>query len=120
MFLSVAAIVLESLNPARLARWYRQHFDFELSLEHEGGVFGTFDTLDGRFRFGLRPFLATPDSPKLRSVSITFRVDNIEEMIAHLKMNGLAPDVNRSTSGDIYVSVRDPEDNVITLWGTTT
>mgnify|MGYP000300697970 CR=1 FL=1 len=117
MLLSVAAIVLESLDPSRLAAWYRRHFAFVLDLEHEGGVFGTFETADGGFRFGLKPFLATPDAPKLRSVALTFRVDDIEAMIAHLQQEGLAPDVNRSTEGESYASVRDPEENIITLWG---
>lgn len=117
MIRSVAAVVLESLNPDTLARWYRRHFGFEISLEHEGGVFGTFATSDGAFRFGLKPFLATPDSPRLRSVSLTFRVDDIDTLISALHSTGLNPDVTTSTDNETYASVRDPEGNVITLWG---
>ncbi len=113
----VGALVIQALEPKRLADWYSRYFDLEVSLEHEGGFFGAFDTERGPFHFGITPYDGDPDISTPREVIITFRVDNFDTLLKRLKREGYEPTASAEDEDGKYAMFRDPEGNQVSVWG---
>ncbi|MGE3802057.1 MAG: VOC family protein [Candidatus Kapaibacterium sp.] len=113
----VGALIIEALEPETLAKWYSHYFDFEISLEHDGGLFGAFETERGPFHFGLTPYDSDPNIGRPRGVIITFRVDNFDSLLKKLKKDGYEPIAFAEDDDGKYAMFRDPEGNQVSVWG---
>ena len=113
----VGALVIQALEPETLADWYSRYFDLEVSLEHDGGLFGAFDTERGPFHFGLIPFHGNPEIAHPREVIITFRVDNFDQLLKKMKKGGIEPIAFAEDEDGKYAMFRDPEGNQVSVWG---
>ena len=113
----VGALVIQALEPKKLAAWYTRYFEFEVSLEHEGGFFGAFETERGPFHFGITPYQGNPDIAEPREVIITFRVDNFNSLVKKMKKEKHHPIALAEDDDGKYVMFRDPEGNQISIWG---
>jgi predicted enzyme related to lactoylglutathione lyase len=113
----VGALVLQADNPKKMADWYRRYFGLDVTLEHEGGFFGAFDTERGPFHFGITPSPGTSELSQPREVLLTLRVDNFTQLLKklkreHQKVLAVAEDDEGS-----YAMVHDPEGNQVSIWG---
>ena len=113
----VGALVIQAIEPKRLSAWYERYFDFEVSLEHDGGFFGAFDTERGPFHFGITPYQGSRDLAEPREVIITFRVDNFDTLMKKLKREGYQPLAFAEDDDGKYAMFRDPEGNQVSVWG---
>lgn len=113
----VGALVIQAEEPKQLADWYARYFDFDVSLEHQGGYFGAFETERGPFHFGIMQFQGDPDLSTPREVIITFRVDNFDEIVKRMKRDGNDSVAFAEDDDGRYAMFRDPEGNQVSVWG---
>jgi predicted enzyme related to lactoylglutathione lyase len=108
-----------SINPSQdakvLADWYaRLGID---TKEYDGGYYGKIETAAGTVAFGIHPKKADAPKKSSGSVSVVFRVENIEESLASLKAKGLSPESTESDPYGQFAHFHDPDGNEVTLWG---
>lgn len=113
----VGALVIQADAPRKLADWYARYFDFEVTLEHQGGFFGAFETERGPFHFGIMQFQGDTDIAPAREVIITFRVDDFDRIVKQLKRDGIEPTAAAEDEEGRYAMFRDPEGNQVSVWG---
>ena len=113
----VGALIIQAIEPQRLAEWYETYFDFETTLEHDGGYFGAFDTERGPFHFGIVPVADDNELTTLPNVVITFRVDDFPAVVEVFAEDGFEPLTIAEDEEGRYATYRDPEGNQVSIWG---
>jgi len=113
----VGALVLQADNPKGMADWYSRYFGLEVTLEHEGGYFGAFETERGPFHFGVTQYQGTSDLAQPKEVLLTLRVDDFDRLLK--KMHREDQDVIAVSEDDegSYAMIHDPEGNQVSIWG---
>ena len=114
--LYVGAIAINPCQDAKvLADWYSR-FGIE-TKEYQGGYYGQLDTAAGPFFFGIHPKKA--DAPKKcsASISIIYRVENLEGSLLALTSKGLLPDsIEKDPNEGQVAHFHDPDGNEVTIW----
>jgi len=114
--LYVGAIAIEPCQDAKvLADWYSR-FGIE-TKEFKGGYYTQIDTAAGPTFFAIHP--KKPDAPKKcqASISVVFRVQNLESSLLALKNKGLVPDsTEKDPSEGQFAHFHDPDGNEVTMW----
>jgi len=114
--LSVGAIAINPCQDAKaLAEWYAR-FGIE-SKEYKGGYYSQIDTAAGPMFFAIHPKKA--DAPKKcpASISVVFRVENLENSLSVLKNKGLVPDsTEKDPNEGQFAHFHDPDGNEVTMW----
>ncbi len=105
----IGGIFFRSRDHEALARWYETHLGVSELWEQEGGM------------MVFAPFRETTDYfPADRAWMITFRVDDLDGMIAGLEAAGIAvetrPDEWDTPETGRFGRLFDPEGNQIELW----
>ncbi len=111
----VGGIVIHATDPPSLAAWYTKTFEFETSMQHEGGYYGGFRAPWGELHFGIVPGKENVDYDS--NISIIFRVSDFEGYLKKLKQNGLTPGELTDDGEGRFASFVDPEGNRISIWG---
>ena len=115
--LYVGAIAINPCQDAKvLADWYSR-FGIE-TKEVQGGYYGQLNTAAGPFIFGIHPKKA--DAPKKcsASISVVYRVENLESSLLALKSKGLLPDsTEKDPDQGQFAHFHDPDGNEVTIWG---
>ena len=108
-----------SINPSQdakvLADWYAR-----LGIETKqmgGGYYCQIETAAGPFFFGIHRMKKEAPPKSSASVSIVFRVENLEERLAALKAKGLTPESTAKDATGQFAHFHDPDGNDVTLWG---
>lgn len=114
--LSVGAISINPCQDAKiLADWYSR-FGME-TKEFKGGYYGQLDTAAGPFFFAIHP--KKEDAPKKcsASISVVFRVENLESSLSAMKSKGLLPDkTEKDPNEGQFAHFHDPDGNEVTIW----
>lgn len=114
--LYVGAIAINPCQDAKvLAEWYAR-FGIE-SKEYKGGYYSQIDTAAGPMFFAVHP--KKVDAPKkcTASISVVFRVENLESSLSALKDKGLAPDsTEKDPNEGRFAHFHDPDGNEVTMW----
>jgi hypothetical protein len=114
--LYVGAIAINPCQDAKvLADWYSR-FGIE-TKEYKGGYYAKLDTAAGIFAFAIHPKKA--DAPKKcsASISIIYRVENLEGSLLALKSKGLLPDsIEKDPNEGQVAHFHDPDGNEVTIW----
>lgn len=108
-----------SINPCQdakvLADWYSR-LGIE-TKEFKGGYYGKIETAAGTVAFGVHPKRADAAKKSSGSVSVVFRVDNLDESLSSLKAKGLIPETTERDDYGQFAHFHDPDGNEVTLWG---
>ena len=111
----IGGLQIEALSPANLAQWYSEKIGFPLTLEHEGGFYGSIETAGGSLHMSVIPTQNPFQFSK--NISFTFHVNDFEDYVAGLKSKGLNPVQEMETPNGKFAFFNDPEDNKIGIWG---
>src|SRR5438270_12627165 len=83
-----------SINPCQdakvLADWYSR-FGID-TKEYKGGYYGKLSTAAGLFAFGIHPKKADAPTKCSASISVVYRVENVDASLAATKARGLLAD----------------------------
>ncbi len=117
---SIGGIFFKSDNPDKLCEWYREHLGIE---SNENGCANFYwrkpdDPKSERFTVW-SPFPADTDyfAPSKKAFMINFQVENLEELLAALKREGVDVDPRvESYDYSKFGWIIDPEGNRIELW----
>jgi predicted enzyme related to lactoylglutathione lyase len=109
-----------SINPCQdakvLADWYSR-FGIE-TKEYKGGYYGKLDTAAGLFAFGIHPKKAEAPTRCSATVSVVYRVENVEGSLSTAKARGLLPDsIEKDPDQGQFAHFHDPDGNEVTIWG---
>jgi predicted enzyme related to lactoylglutathione lyase len=111
----VGAIAINPSQDAKvLADWYSR-FGLE-TKEFHGGYFGKIDTAAGPFGFGIHPKKASAPKQSSASVSIVFRVDDLDASLRALKAKGIVPVSTEQDPFGRFAHFVDPDGNEVTIW----
>ena len=114
--LYVGAIAINPCQGAKvLAEWYSR-FGIE-SKEYKGGYYSQIETAAGPMFFAVHPKKADVPKKCPASISVIFRVENLESSLSALKNKGLVPDsTEKDPSEGKFAHFHDPEGNEVTMW----
>lgn len=114
--LYVGAIAINPCQDAKvLAEWYSR-FGIE-TKEFKGGYYGKLETAAGLFAFGIHPKKADAPAKCSASVSVVYRVENLEGSLFALKSKGLVPDsTEKDAAQGQFAHFHDPDGNEVTIW----
>ena len=114
--LYVGAIAINPCQDAKvLADWYSR-FGIE-TKEFKGGYYAQLDTAAGPFFFAIHPKKTDAPAKCSASVSVVFRVENLERSLLALKGKGLSPDsTEKDPAEGQFAHFHDPDGNEITVW----
>jgi catechol 2,3-dioxygenase-like lactoylglutathione lyase family enzyme len=123
----IGGVFFKAKEPAKLGAWYREHLGIGLEAAGEGPnamQYGTFqwrekdhaDTV-GSTVFSIFPasskYFGTGDAPFM----ITFRVANLDRLLAQLKAEGVPVDAKiEDEANGRFGWITDPEGHRIELW----
>ena len=118
----IGGIFFKANDPAKLAAWYRKHLGLE--VEDFGGVIfrenETSSEAPKRQSYTVwSPFPADTDyfAPREKPFMITFRVADLDALLAQLRREGVKVDERTEKSEFGYFGrAMDPEGNRIELW----
>ncbi len=111
----VGGIFLKAGDPDKLSAWYAEHLGIPLQ---DGGSLA----FDGPDSVGMTVFAHFPASTKYfgegtQQSMINFRVDNLDELLAHLAAANVSIDPKREDqSYGRFAWIWDPEGNRVELW----
>jgi catechol 2,3-dioxygenase-like lactoylglutathione lyase family enzyme len=107
-------------DPAALAAWYQKHLGLPVEASFGGAILRWPD--DRAEDKGLTVWhVAKPDtewfSPSASSFMINYRVDNLDEMLAHLREAGVEIQKGpESHENGKFAWILDPDQNKVELW----
>jgi predicted enzyme related to lactoylglutathione lyase len=111
----VGGVFLKASDPDKLSAWYAEHLGIPLQ---DGGSLA----FDGPESLGMTVFAHFPATTKYfgegpQQSMINFRVDNLDELLAHLAAANVAIDPKREDySYGRFAWIWDPEGNRVELW----
>ncbi len=111
----VGGVFLKAGDPDKLSAWYAEHLGIPLQ---DGGSLA----FDGPESLGMTVFAHFPSSTKYfgegpQQSMINFRVDNLDELLAHLAAANVSIDPKREDqSYGRFAWIWDPEGNRVELW----
>ena len=116
----IGGIFFRSDNPDKLCQWYRQHLGIE-SNENGSATFHwrKVDDLKSERSTVWSPFSSDTDyfEPSKKAFMINFQVENLDELLAELKREGVDVDPRVETYDyGKFGWIMDPEGNRIELW----
>ena len=115
----IGGIFFKSKKPEEIREWYKNNLGL---VTNEYGSLFEFSLADKPNKKGYlqwSPFENTTDyfNPSDKEFMINYRVENIEELVAELKENGVnVLDEIESFEYGKFVHILDPENNKIELW----
>jgi glyoxylase I family protein len=114
--LYVGAIAISPCQDAKaLADWYSR-FGIE-TKEWKGGYYAQLGAAAGPFFFAIHPKKADAPAKCSASISVVFRVANLESSLAALKSKGLSPDsTEKDPTEGKFAHFHDPDGNEVTIW----
>ncbi len=116
----IGGIFFKAKDPAALSAWYEKHLGIQSGQSGEGASFRWREIETGRegmtvwsaFKQDTRYF-----DPSKSPFMINYRVENLDELLAALKAEGLEADPKREDSEyGRFAWIMDPEGNRIELW----
>lgn len=106
----IGGVFLRARDPESLAEWYRSHLGIDMSagawLQQAGPtVFAPFPEDSSYFDRDCQ-------------VMLNFRVDDLDGLIANLKLSGIAVETRDEWNSEIgrFARIHDPEGNPVELW----
>jgi hypothetical protein len=115
----IGGIFFKSDNPDKLCEWYREHLGIE-SNENGSAIFHWRKIDDPKSeRFTVwSPFPANTDyfAPGKKALMINFQVENLDDLLAALKREGVDVDPRESYDYGKFGWIMDREGNRIKLW----
>ena len=117
----IGGVFFKAKDPKALLAWYEKHLGVPIAEDHPSGMFSWSDP-DYPGQIGhtvFAPFDAntTYFQPSQSSFMINFRVENLKELLAVLKTEGIEPEgepMYEEYGG--FAWIMDPEGNKIELW----
>ena len=115
----IGGVFLKARDPKALAGWYAQHLGIQLA-EYGGATLLWSDEVPAGT--GQTAWMLFPDTSKhfgdpAQRAMINYRVDNMDDMIAQLKRNGVqiqkGPEYDENGK---FLWIMDPDGNKIELW----
>lgn len=117
----IGGVFFKAKDPRALLDWYAKHLGVPVAPDHPSAMFMWPDP-DYPGELGLTvfsPFAADTDyfQPSQSSFMINFRVENLEELLAVLKEEGIDPvgEPQHEAYGS-FAWIMDPEGNKVELW----
>jgi len=115
----IGGIFFKADNPEKLREWYTKHL--QLPIEDWGGASFKWREKENPEREGYTiwsPFEADTDyfEPGKKPFMINFRVENLDEVLAQLKAEGLIVEEKQESEFGKFSWIMDPEGNRIELW----
>jgi predicted enzyme related to lactoylglutathione lyase len=116
----VGGIFFKSNDPDKMREWYRAHLGIQ--CEEENGAIFKWRELDdpNKERYTVwSPFAANTDyfAPSEKPFMINFQVENLDDLLAQLKGEGVEVDPRVETYDyGKFGWIMDPEGNRIELW----
>ena len=116
----IGGIFFKANDPDKLRSWYRAHLGIECE-KRSGATFKWRQADDPKSeRYTVwSPFAADTDyfAPSTKSFMINFQVENLEELLAQLRHEGVEVDAKvESYDYGKFGWIMDPEGNRIELW----
>lgn len=111
----VGGVFLKASDPEKLSAWYAEHLKIPLQ---DGGTLA----FDGPSSLGMTVFAHFPAGTKYfgqgqQQSMINFRVDNLDELLAHLAAANVPIDPKREDHAyGRFAWIWDPEGNRVELW----
>ncbi|KAA3663043.1 MAG: VOC family protein [Chloroflexi bacterium] len=119
----IGGVFIDSDDAARLTNWYQEVLGIEMETHPEGGSYKVFQTrdLEGSFVRENPVFAINQAKEPLvkngRGFTINLRVDNLEQMLAHLRKQGVqVEDKTIEWEGGKHAWIRDLDNNRIELY----
>ncbi|MCA9929966.1 MAG: VOC family protein [Anaerolineales bacterium] len=119
----IGGVFIDSDDAVRLTNWYQAVLGIEMLSHPEGGSYKVFQTrdLDGSFVRENPVFAINQASEPLakngRGFTINLRVDNLDEMLAQLRTQGIVFEGETiEWEGGKHAWIRDPDGNRIELY----
>ncbi|HME88038.1 MAG TPA: VOC family protein [Chthoniobacterales bacterium] len=119
----IGGIFFKANEPDKLCGWYRKHLGIEIKERAATFKWRTFEDPKAE-RYTV--WLAFPEetdyfAPSSKPLVINFQVANLEELLAHIKKEGVDVDTRVETYDyGKFAWIIDPEGNRIELWEPTT
>ena len=116
----IGGIFFKSKDPDELRKWYRTHLGIE--SEKESAAIFKWRKLDDPKSERYTVWSPFPDdtdyfAPSAKPFMMNFQVDNLEELLAQLKREGVEVDPRVETYDyGKFAWIMDPEGNRIELW----
>ncbi len=115
----IGGVFFKSKDAAKLREWYKSNLGF--SINDYGAVFEWYQGADSTKKGFTQwsPFKETTKYflPSAKEFMINYRVDNIERLVADLKLSGVTITDNIETYDyGKFVHIMDPDGNKIELW----
>ena len=112
----IGGVFFKARDPKALMAWYSRHLGVEQSFE-TGSVFQWGGEVKGSTTWSPFPESTTYFQPGTASFMINYRVDNLADLLAQLKEQGIEEvrPMEESEFGK-FACVLDPEGNAIELW----
>jgi len=118
--IGIGGIFFKAMDPEKLREWYRSHLEIEVGKE--GAAIFKGRKLDDPERESYTVWSSFPSdtdyfAPSEKPFMINFQVENLDELLAQLKSEGVDVDP-RVESYDYgkFGWIMDPEGNRIELW----
>jgi predicted enzyme related to lactoylglutathione lyase len=115
----IGGIFFKSKDPNALNEWYKTHLGFDTS---QYGTSFEWLNADDSTKKGITQWSAFPETtkylePSTKDFMINYRVENLEELVAELKKEGVTilDNIEDSDYGK-FVHIVDLEGNKIELW----
>ena len=119
--LGVGGIFFKAEDPEKLGAWYKEHLGLEVE-EYGGVTFRESKNTDAPVRQSYlvwSPFAAETEyfAPSTKPFMINFRVADLDQLLAKLRLEGVTVDEKTEKSEFGYFGwAMDPEGNRIELW----
>jgi predicted enzyme related to lactoylglutathione lyase len=115
----IGGIFFKSNEPEKLCGWYRKHLGLEITERAATFKWRRVDDPKSETYTVWSPFPADTDyfEPSSKPFMINFQVENLEELLAELKREGVEVDPRVETHDyGKFAWIVDPEGNRIELW----
>lgn len=112
----IGKIVIEAINPRKLANWYTNKFGININLE----INGEFHTIisNNNMRLYIEIIPSTEKLKNKSNIELNFHVTNFKEYLHNLKLKHIIPYKTLFNYEGEYAYFKDPENNKIAIQGT--
>jgi catechol 2,3-dioxygenase-like lactoylglutathione lyase family enzyme len=116
MIKGIDVIFIHAKDPQKLSLWYEDILGMKIKFKTPDNSWQEFLTTDGTppVRFAIDFPREQPSGPGIQSIIISFRVDNLSEVISKLEERGIifyGEQKVQDTGKTLFATFRDPEGN---------
>lgn len=114
--IGIGGVFFKAQNPAKLSAWYKENLGFEIQ-DWNGAIFMHSEQTQNTYNVWA-PFEENTEhfAPSKQSFMINFIVDNLLDLVTHLKQKNHDISEIESHEQGMFAWIIDPEGNKVELW----